>query len=335
MRKKYIALPYALCKTKKIYPDQVYFHEKLDWGKKAAAGLPESAYVESLDAILQDDEISLISICTPPSSHYELAKLCLENGKNVLVEKPFCETAEEAEEILKLAKEKKLVAMPYQNRRFDSEFLTLFQVLESGKLGEIIEVELHFDRYRPVDERPAGSNTDGEFYGLGVHLLDKALALFGMPQRVFYDIKTLRKPGNPDDAFEMQLFYNTKKVILKVNQLICGDYPSVRIHGNTGSFIKYGMDQQEACLKAGVMPGEVHFGEDPEEAFGVLRHATGDEITETVVPTVTGDYGAVYDHMYQSITHGHPKLIPDEEIIGNISILYKGVSGDSPHLVTL
>lgn len=133
--------------------------------KKMAIELPATAYTENIHTILQDEEIKLVSICTPPSTHYELAKICLENGKNVLVEKPFCETVEEAEEILQLAKENNLVAMPYQNRRFDSDYLTLAQVLDSGVMGEIIEAELHFDRFRPIDERPVGNKMDGEFYG--------------------------------------------------------------------------------------------------------------------------------------------------------------------------
>ncbi|MEI2443373.1 oxidoreductase [Priestia megaterium] len=303
--------------------------------KKEAAGLPEAAYVTDVTHLLNDEEIELISICTPPTTHYELAKICLQHGKHVLVEKPFCSTVEEAEEILQLAKEKELVAMPYQNRRFDSDYLTLVQVLKSEQIGEVIEVEIHFDRFRPVDERPAGTKVDGEFYGLGIHLLDKVLALFGIPEQVFYDIRTMRKLENSDDAFEMQLIYSTKKVILKVNQLILGDYPSIRVHGRNGSFIKYGMDQQETCLKAGIMPGEPHFGEDQEEAYGTLRYVENDEVITQFVPTVTGNYGSVYDAMYQTIKHGAEKLVSDEEIKMNIHISQNGIAEETPRLIKL
>ncbi|MCM3151304.1 Gfo/Idh/MocA family oxidoreductase [Priestia megaterium] len=225
--------------------------------------------------------------------------------------------------------------MPYQNRRFDSDYLTLVQVLKSEQIGEVIEVEIHFDRFRPVDERPAGTKVDGEFYGLGIHLLDKVLALFGIPEQVFYDIRTMRKLENSDDAFEMQLIYSTKKVILKVNQLILGDYPSIRVHGRNGSFIKYGMDQQETCLKAGIMPGEPHFGEDQEEAYGTLRYVENDEVITQFVPTVTGNYGSVYDAMYQTIKHGAEKLVSDEEIKMNIHILQNGIAEETPRLIKL
>jgi predicted dehydrogenase len=298
--------------------------------KKVAAGMPEDTYVDNLDLILQDDAIQLISICTPPSTHYELAKICLQNGKNILVEKPFCENIDQAEELLQLAKDKGLIAMPYQNRRFDSDVLTLAKVLESDEIGEIIEAELHFDRFRPIDERPPGGKVDGEFYGLGVHLIDKALVLFGKPEKVFYDIRTIRKPGNPDDTFELQLFYPTKKVILKVNQVICGEYPSIRVHGKKGSFIKYGMDQQENCLKKGIMPGDPNFGEDHEDSFGLLRKVVGEEVETKVIPTITGDYGAVYDAMNRAIHYGHEKLVSDEEILTNIKILQNGLSKVTP-----
>ncbi|MEJ1604799.1 Gfo/Idh/MocA family oxidoreductase, partial [Escherichia coli] len=87
----------------------------------------------------------------------------------------------QAKELFALAKSKGLTVTPYQNRRFDSCFLTAKKAIESGKLGEIVEVESHFDYYRPVAETKPGLPQDGAFYGLGVHTMDQIISLFGRP----------------------------------------------------------------------------------------------------------------------------------------------------------
>lgn len=101
--------------------------------------------------MLNDPQVKLVIVCTHADSHFDYAKRALEAGKNVLVEKPFTPTLDEAKTLFALAKSKGLTVTPYQNRRFDSCFLTTKKVIESGKLGELVEIENHFDNYRPID----------------------------------------------------------------------------------------------------------------------------------------------------------------------------------------
>ena len=75
--------------------------------------------------IINDDSIDLVVIVTPAFAHYDYAKELLSAGKNVLCDKPLVETLEQAKELVALAKEKNLFFMPFQNRRFDSDFLTV------------------------------------------------------------------------------------------------------------------------------------------------------------------------------------------------------------------
>ena len=140
---------------------------------------------------------------------------------------------------------------PYQNRRFDSCFLTTKKVIESGKLGELVEIESHFDNYRPLAETNPGGPQNGEFYGLGVHTLDQIISLFGRPDHVSYDLRSLRNKANPDDTFEAQLFYGDMKAIVKTSHLVQIDYPKFIVHGHKGSFVKYGIDQQRAAIMVG------------------------------------------------------------------------------------
>ncbi|WP_284149084.1 oxidoreductase, partial [Pseudomonas aeruginosa] len=168
-------------------------------------------FTSYLDDVLNDPLVKLVVVCTHADSHFEYAKKALEAGKNVLVEKPFTPTLEEAKTLFALANSKGLTVTPYQNRRFDSCFLTTKKVIESGKLGELVEIESHFDNYRPLAETNPGGPQNGEFYGLGVHTLDQIISLFGRPDHVSYDLRSLRNKDNPDDTFEAQLFYGDMK----------------------------------------------------------------------------------------------------------------------------
>ncbi|ONG03407.1 oxidoreductase [Escherichia coli] len=221
-------------------------------------------FTSDLDEVLNDPDVKLVVVCTHADSHFEYAKRALEAGKNVLVEKPFTPTIAQAKELFALAKSKGLTVTPYQNRRFDSCFLTAKKAIESGKLGEIVEVESHFDYYRPVAET---------------------------------------KPGLPQD-------------------------------GAKGSFIKYGIDQQETSLKANIMPGEPGFAAD--DSVGVLEYVNDEGVTvrEEMKPEM-GDYGRVYDALYQTITSGAPNYVKESEALTNLEILERGFEQASPSTVTL
>lgn len=181
---------------------------------------PNTIFTDDLEQVLNDPEVQLVTVCTPPATHFEYGKSALEHGKNVLIEKPFVANQAEAKELFALADAKKLLAMPYQNRRFDSDYLTLKKVIERGYVGRPLLLESHFDKYRPDDSLHEGSQVDGQFYGLGVHMLDQILGLFGKPQTVNYDIRAIQNPASSvDDFYETQLFYDNFKATVVSNPL--------------------------------------------------------------------------------------------------------------------
>lgn len=320
-------------------------HRKADWhvahiyrrSPKPDEQLPQYAHIHftsELDEILNDPQVKLVVVCTHADSHFDYAKQALEAGKNVLVEKPFTPTLSQAKELFALAKSKGLTISPYQNRRFDSCFLTTKKVIESGKLGQIIEIENHFDSYRPVDAGRQCLPQDGVFYGLGVHTMDQIISLFGRPQQVSYDIRHLRNKANPDDTFEAQLFYGDLKAIVKSSHLVKLEYPKFIVHGHKGSFIKYGIDQQETSLKANIMPGEPGFGAD--SSVGILEYVddAGNTVREEVA-VETGDYGRVYDALYQTLVNGSENFVSESDALTNMEILERGFAQPSPATVTL
>ncbi len=291
-------------------------------------------FTSDLDEVLNDPQVKLVIVCTHADSHFDYARRALEAGKNVLVEKPFTPTLAEAKVLFELARSKGLTVTPYQNRRFDSCFLTAKKAIESGKLGEIVEVESHFDYYRPIAETKPGLPQDGAFYGLGVHTMDQIISLFGRPDHVAYDIRSLRNKANPDDTFEAQLFYGDLKAIVKTSHLVKIDYPKFIVHGTRGSFVKYGIDQQETSLKANIMPGEPGFAAD--DSVGLLEYVNDEGVTvkEEMKPEV-GDYGRVYDALFETLTHGVPNYVKESDVLTNLEILERAFEQASPATVTL
>ncbi|MHC5228928.1 Gfo/Idh/MocA family oxidoreductase [Enterococcus sp. LJL99] len=276
-----------------------------------------------LAEMLADEEVKLVTLCTPPKTHFTLAEICLLAGKNVVVEKPFCENIQETEHLLALAKEKNLVIMPFQNRRFDSDFLTLKKVIERNYLGELVELEAHIDYYRPNHTERIGTKLDGSFYGLGIHAVDQAIALFGKPNKVTYDIRNVQTiESTVDDYYELQLFYDRLKVILKSSQIVAKSGPRYRLIGLNGVYEKYGVDQQENDLKLGIKPGNFDFGVDVPDLYGTVRYqnANGDWIEKTIKSEL-GDYGRFYDEIYQVLNKGKASFIKENEIFAVMTIM--------------
>ncbi|HET9431535.1 MAG TPA: Gfo/Idh/MocA family oxidoreductase, partial [Chitinophagaceae bacterium] len=152
---------------------------------------PGSRLYRSFEELLADDSLQLIVVNTPVQTHFEYARAALLAGKAVVVEKPFTVSADEAEKLDQLAKEKNLFLSVYQNRRYDGDYRAVRQVIEEEILGELVEVEIRFDRYRPgfggKAHKEGGLRGAGILHDLGAHMIDQALQLFGWPGAVFAD----------------------------------------------------------------------------------------------------------------------------------------------------
>ncbi|AEV95999.1 oxidoreductase [Pediococcus claussenii] len=294
-------------------------------------------FTTDLQEVLNDNEVKLVTLCTPPSTHFELGKQVLNSGKNVLIEKPFVNDVAEAKELFQLANQKGLIAMPYQNRRFDSDFLTLKKVLSRGYVGKPLFLESHFDKYRPDSSVHTGKAIDGSFFGLGVHLIDQMIALFGLPSKAGYDIRPIQNSQSTlDDYSETDLFYSGFKATVTTHPLAATPYPRFVLHGTQGSYVKFDIDQQENDLKLGIMPDDPDFGHDTPDQFGIVKYRNqNNDWIERQIPTVNGDYGLVYDSLIDSIENDQPKLVSDTEAIANIQILENGIAIGGPHISDL
>ena len=316
-------LPFVL-QRKNIKVKTIYERNSQNiWGKIEGVN-----YTSNLDELLEDKEIQLIVVCTPHNSHYDNAKMVLEHNKHCLVEKPFMETSKQAKEIFALAKEKGLIVQPYQNRRFDSDFLTVQKVIEEGKLGEILEIEMHYDYYRPeVPESVTKFYPDLSYlYGHGCHTLDQVISYLGKPDSVHYDVRQLLGSGRMNDYFDLDLYYGTLKVSVKSSYFRIKERASFVVYGKKGCFVKETKDRQEEHLKLFYMPENKDFGIDTFNYYGVLTYMDEEGVIhEEKVKSVKGDYGRVYDDLYEAIINGKSKTITDEQTLVQMEMLETGV----------
>ena len=268
-------------------------------------------------------------ISTPSAFHYQYAKKCLQHDKNVLVEKPFAQTVAQAKELFDLAKEKGVFIQAYQNRRFDSDFLTVQKVIESGKLGDLLELENNYDYFRP--EVPASQKTltweNSFLYTHACHTVDQMLSYFGKPQNVTYDVRQLLGTRRMNDYFDLDLNYDSFKVSVRSSYFRIKSRPSFAVYGTKGAFIKNNEDQQERDLKHFYLPTKDHpdFGIDRPEDYGTLTYIDGaGNYHEEKVVSEVGDYSRLYEGVYQSLANGAAKLVKDEETLEQLEILEHG-----------
>jgi predicted dehydrogenase len=295
-----------------------------------------TVFSTDIQDIIADKTVDLVIVVTPAPTHFTVVRQLLMAGKNVLVDKPVVATAQEATELIALANKNGLFFMPFQNRRFDSDFLTLKHVLNTGYVGRPIELELHMDHYRPNDAKSTGSAMETTWFDHGAHLVDQIVSLFGAPQAVAYDLRATRDlSATLSDQFEANLFYKDAfKATIQSSETTVTHYPKWILHGTKGSYIKHNIDQQEYDLKAGIMPGDVGFGQDAPQDYGkVTYYNQNNDRLEKFVPSILGDYGSVYDSVFETIVNKRPKLVSDEQLLTTMQILEAGIADVNPHIV--
>ncbi|MBK6389272.1 MAG: Gfo/Idh/MocA family oxidoreductase [Saprospiraceae bacterium] len=286
---------------------------------------PAVKVFRTYEEMLMDPAVELVVVNTPSYTHYDYAKQALVAGKNVIVEKPFTATVEQARELVSIAKENGLKLSVFQNRRWDSDFLTVKSVLDSGVLGDILEAEFHYDRYNLVLSPKAHKETPGPavggLYDLGPHLIDQALVLFGMPERVFADIMMTRPGSKVDDYFEILLYYPQMRVRLKSGYQFREPIPSFALHGSNGSFLKSRADVQETRLQAGVSPTADDWGVEPVSQQGLLHATIDGTVFRGMIPTLPGNYLNYYDGVYKAFRLGDALPVSGVDGLNVITII--------------
>jgi predicted dehydrogenase len=297
--------------------------------EESKAQYPDTTIFKCVEEMLEKADIELVVVNTPVQTHFEYVKMALEAGKNVIVEKPFTVNISEAEELVALAEEKNLFLSVYQNRRFDRDYLQVQKILEGEQLGTIKEVEIRFDRFRTEPsakehkENPQLKGS-GALHDLGSHLIDQATQLFGLPEKLFADVFSMKGCTFANDYFEILLYYkNDLRVRLKSSVFSKEAHYSYILHGDQGSFLQERSDDQEKELVSGAIPT---FNEDWPKPLtkpdGILNFLTPNSETDRILTfSEPGNYMNYYQEIYEYIVFGYPLPSPGSEIIQNMKII--------------
>eukprot|EP00002_Diphylleia_rotans_P010194 TRINITY_DN2058_c0_g2_i1.p1 TRINITY_DN2058_c0_g2~~TRINITY_DN2058_c0_g2_i1.p1 ORF type:complete len:356 (-),score=70.66 TRINITY_DN2058_c0_g2_i1:183-1250(-) len=289
---------------------------------------PHVIVYETAEKLIHSDEVDVVVITSPNDTHYPLARAALLCNKHVVVEKPFVIHSKDGYELGKLAEQQKRVLAVYQNRRWDSDFLTLKSLIETNQIGDVHTFESNFDRYRPITQnrwREQDIEGSGVLYDLLSHLIDQVLVLFGKPDFVWADLQKQRSSTGAVDYAYVVLGYKSRnpelRAHLRAGCLFADAGLRFSVHGTKGSFIKHGVDPQEDALRRGVVPASAAWAVEPEAMWGRLTSMHAPLEIRGTVRSIPGDYRAFYRAFRSAALTGHQSPVSAEQAANVIRII--------------
>ncbi|GHD21114.1 Gfo/Idh/MocA family oxidoreductase [Nocardiopsis kunsanensis] len=282
-----------------------------------------TVYASVADLWARADRYEIAVVSTPNDTHAPLARAALEAGMAVVVDKPFALTSAHARELTALAEELDQVLTVYHNRRWDSDFLTLWHLIEEGSLGQVHRFESRFERWRPRAKdtwRDAGGveNGAGILYDLGPHLIDQAVNLFGPVATVYAEISALREGVYADDDVFLALQHaRGARSHLWVSALAAAPGPRFRVLGDAGAFVVQDLDGQEERLTAGEAPDADDWGAVPEERWGRLFT----DGWSRPVPSARGAYPEFWAGVRDAVGEGEPLPVDLHEVVHGLEVV--------------
>jgi len=301
---------------------------------------PGSTLYRSFEEMLSDRSIQLIIVNTPVQTHYEYTRAAILAGKAVVVEKPFTINAAEAAELDEIARSKGVFLSVYQNRRYDGDYWSVKKVVDQYLLGELKEVEMRFDRFRPTfggkQHKEGKLPGAGSLHDLGAHLIDQALQLFGWPQQLYADLRQLRPDVFANDYFEVLLYYPGLRVRIKSTVIARESYFAYILHGMKGSFLQQRSDMQEEQLLAGRIPTIESWCPPPTAPDGIMHTELGGELIRKKTTSAPGNYMGYYDDVYKAFTSGEANPVPATDAVMTMRIIDAAMeSANTGKVVTL
>lgn len=286
---------------------------------KVRADLPDIAVDSDPLALATSEQVDLLVIATPNDSHASIARSALAAGKHVVVEKPFTVDLAEARELIALARRHGVLLSAFHNRRWDSDFLTIRRAIAEGLVGSVTHFESHFDRFRPEvwgrwREQPRPGS--GAWFDIGPHLVDQALQLFGLPDRVQGNFARQREGAVTDDWAHVVLDYGERRVILHTGSLTAGGSARFTVHGTEGSLVKRLADRQEQQLRSGTRPGDPGWGEDPDPLIAFDRSGVS-----RTLPAVAGDQRLYYRGIVEALNGSMETVVTPLQALAVMAVM--------------
>src|ERR1035437_4809572 len=290
---------------------------------QARRDFPDAQVSGEVDAVLAGaGRVDLVVVATPNESHIPLGLRAVESGLPVVVDKPLAATVADGRRLVERAREAGVMVTVFQNRRWDSDFLTLRRLVAQGRLGRIHRYESRFERWIPQlregswRENPDPAKAGGLLYDLGAHLIDQALVLFGSVTSVYAELVALTHAGGVRSH-------------LWASALTPQLGPRFRVLGDQAGYTSYGLDPQEMQLAAGLRPGSPEWGRQAPERDGILGVA-GDNKT---VPSLPGAYQDFYSVLTVALDGGAPPPVDPWNSVAVLEIIEAAQRSAANHIV--
>ncbi|HEX7155732.1 MAG TPA: oxidoreductase [Burkholderiaceae bacterium] len=303
---------------------------------KVHAALGPEVWVGDAAALIARGDLDLIVIATPNDLHHPQALAALAAGRSVVVDKPFALNLKQAGELEAAVRKNGRLLSVFQNRRWDSDFLTVAQVLRERRLGRVVELVSHFDRFRPQVRdrwREGPGAAAGLWLDLGPHLVDQALRLFGLPTALSLDLAAVRDGARANDWFHAQLRWAQGehaglRVRLHASALTAQPGARFVVHGTLGSLTIEGLDGQEDALKSGADRRSIRSADwGRERRSGRIALERGADVVEEPLPLLQGTYPAYYAAVRDALRGTGPNPVPPAEAVTVQQLLDLGLRG--------
>lgn len=290
------------------------------------ADLPEARVIDDpRDAWTDLDGIDLVVIAGANVTHLPQALEAAAHGRHMVIDKPIAGTAADARRIAEAARATGVQVHPFQNRRWDSDFLTLRSLADSGELGRLHRLESRFERFRALPrgtwrESSHPDDLGGVLLDFGAHLVDQAIDLMGPVRTVHATARSVRHAGSADDDMQITLGHTNGAVSLLIgSQAAAFGEPRFLLLGTSGGVRIDEADTQEAALRTGTTPGAPGWG---VEAFHAqVRTLDGNALIDDRRELVVGRWDGYYPAVLAAIRTGAPAPVPLDDVIANLEVL--------------
>lgn len=293
----------------------------------ARADFPGIALHADVEALAADPDVEVAIVATPPVHHAALATRLLEAGKHVVVEKPMCLTVTDAERLVALARERRLLLTVHQSRRFDPDFLALQRIVRSGRLGEVFNIETFVGGFEhPCREWHSEVDVSGgAVYDWGSHHIDWILRLMGGPPEVVLASNHTRvwlDSTNADQVSVWMRWADGREATFRQSDLAAIRRPKFHVQGTAGTLEGHYRPVPFERIEPGRghVSGESHHAEAPVDLV-LVRHEPGIGLVEERVRPGPRPHWPFHANLADHLLLGEPPVVPAEESVEVVRVL--------------
>ena len=286
---------------------------------------PDATLLAGPDEIWTDrTSYDLVVVASPNGTHVPLAMAAVDARLPVVVDKPLAGRAGDARTLVAYAESHRVPLTVFQNRRWDGDFRTMQRLLAAGAVGQPLRLESRFDRWRPTvatdawKESPDPADAGGILLDLGSHLVDQAVVLLGPVRSVYAELDTRRPRAKVEDDVFLALHHQSgARSHLWASALAGQLAPRFRLLGDAGAYVTWGMDPQEAALRAGHRPTAPGWGDRPADEWGQL--GAGDAVSP--YRTLSGEWTRFYADLTTALITQAPLPVDPRDAVRVLTLL--------------